>query len=79
MLIYTPTKVRFEDENKVQDFIVSAISKHLNTLDGIIEINQDKLFKNEKPIENPSKEEQVDIKHILSTMRSGKASGTGKR
>ncbi|MGI6731253.1 MAG: DNA mismatch repair endonuclease MutL [Anaerovoracaceae bacterium] len=63
-------EVRFEDENKVQDFIVSAISKHLNTLDGIIEINQDKLFKNEKPIENPSKEEQVDIKHILSTMRS---------
>lgn len=64
-------EVRFEDEKQIQDFVAAAIKKNLNTKDAIVEIKQERLFKKEHSSSKETKEEQVNVKQLLSTMRKG--------
>lgn len=61
-------EVRFDDERTVRDFIAQAIRNSLKTKEAIPEIKEKNLFR-EISLAKPKKEEQVDIKKLLSEQR----------
>ena len=66
-------EVRFDDDRTVRDFIAQTIRGGLKTKEAIPEIKEKNIFREASGVSIPKKEEQVDIKKLLSEQRRSEA------